>query len=257
MRIVISDLDGTLLDHDTYSWSEAAPALAKLRSLGVPVVLCTSKTAAETAEWCRQMDLSAPYVVENGGAAVIPAGQLGAAEAGHVIVLGTPYVPLVAALKAASAESGCAVEGFADWSVERLARECGMPLERAALAKRREYDEPFVVKDPSREAALLAAIEARGLRTTRGGRFHHILGRNDKASAVRLLLERYRAEAGPVRTVGLGDGLNDAGFLNLMDDAVLIRSPRLEALQRAVPRGQATAATGPSGWTEAILARFP
>ncbi|WP_321476921.1 HAD-IIB family hydrolase [uncultured Paludibaculum sp.] len=256
MKIVISDLDGTLLDHDSYSWAEATEGLSLLKSQGVPLILCTSKTAAEVVEWQRQMGLRAPFVAENGGAAVIPGGLLGAPDGGEVLVLGTPYDRLVAGLRAASEESCCRVEGFADWSVARIAAECGMPNERAALAKRREYDEPFVVKDPGREPALLQAIRNRGFRTTRGGRFHHILGENDKARAVELLLARYRSQSGAVETVGLGDGLNDAEFLNLVDHPVLIRSPRLEQLRPLVPRGRATRQSGPAGWNEAILELF-
>ncbi|QOY91356.1 HAD-IIB family hydrolase [Paludibaculum fermentans] len=256
MKLVISDLDGTLLDHDTYAWSDAAEALDLLKAKAVPVILCTSKTAAETRDWRLQMGLDHPYVVENGGAAFIPPGQLGAGESGQVVVLGTPYRALVEALKAASLESGCRVEGFSDWSVERVAEVCEMPLERAALAKHREYDEPFVVVDAARERQLIQAIGARGFRTTRGGRFHHILGENDKAAAVRRLLELYRAHYGPVETIGLGDGLNDVEFLKLVDHPVLIRSPRVETLRAAVPNGRVTAKTGPAGWNEAILEWF-
>lgn len=256
MRLVISDLDGTLLDHDTYAWSEAAQALDLLKKKKIPLILCTSKTAAETREWREQMGLVHPYVVENGGAAIIPPGQLEDGVNGQTIVLGTPYPELVAALRSASLESGCRVEGFADWTVERIAEVCQMPLERAALAKQREYDEPFVVLDAERERQLIQAIGARGLRTTRGGRFHHILGDNDKAAAVQRLLALYQAQHGPVETVGLGDGLNDVEFLKMVDHPVLIRSPRVETLRAAVPNGQVTSKSGPAGWNEAILALF-
>jgi len=253
MRIVISDLDGTLLDHDTYAWSEAVQALDLLKKKGIPLILCTSKTAAETREWRQQMDLVHPYVVENGGAAIVPPGQLGASGDGQQIVLGTPYPQLVAALRAASLESGCRVEGFADWSVERIAEVCQMPLERAALAKQREYDEPFVVLDAERERPLIQAIGARGFRTTRGGRFHHILGENDKAAAVQRLLALYQSQHGPAETIGLGDGLNDVEFLRMVDQPVLIRSARVETLRAAVPHGLVTSKSGPAGWNEAIL----
>lgn len=253
MRIVISDLDGTLLDHDTYAWSEAVQALDLIRINEIPLILCTSKTAAETREWREQMRLIHPYVVENGGAAIVPPGQLGASGSGTRIVLGTPYKQLVAVLRAASLESSCRVEGFADWSVEHISEVCQMPLERAALAKQREYDEPFVVLDPERERQLIQAIGASGFRTTRGGRFHHILGANDKASALRRLLALYQAEHGPIETIGLGDGLNDVEFLKMVDHPVLIRSPRVETLRAAVPNGRVTAKGGPAGWNEAIL----
>ncbi|MFQ5696467.1 MAG: mannosyl-3-phosphoglycerate phosphatase, partial [Terriglobia bacterium] len=45
--IVFTDLDATLLDHQTYSWAAAEPALRRLRLLGIPLVFCTSKTRAE------------------------------------------------------------------------------------------------------------------------------------------------------------------------------------------------------------------
>ena len=47
LKIVFTDLDGTLLDHHTYDYSPALPALAKLQEKQIPLVFCTSKTAAE------------------------------------------------------------------------------------------------------------------------------------------------------------------------------------------------------------------
>ena len=45
--VIFSDLDGTLLDHQTYSPAPARPALEALRARAIPLVLCTSKTRAE------------------------------------------------------------------------------------------------------------------------------------------------------------------------------------------------------------------
>jgi len=47
--LVFTDLDGTLLDHNTYGWEEAIPALELCRTRGVPVILVSSKTRAEMA----------------------------------------------------------------------------------------------------------------------------------------------------------------------------------------------------------------
>jgi mannosyl-3-phosphoglycerate phosphatase len=70
--IVFTDLDGTLLDYGTYSWNEALPALSRLRALRIPVVLCSTKTAAEMQPLARELRLEAPYIVENGGGIRIP-----------------------------------------------------------------------------------------------------------------------------------------------------------------------------------------
>ena len=64
---VVTDLDGTLLDH-AYDWSAAAAVLKRLQQQGIPVIPCTSKTAEEVCEFRRQAGLRDPYIVENGGA---------------------------------------------------------------------------------------------------------------------------------------------------------------------------------------------
>ncbi len=112
-----------------------------------------------------------------------------------------------------------------------------MSVDTARLARQREYDEPFLILDADRTGQLLDAIRATGKRWTRGGRFYHIVGDSDKAAAARLVIERFKTIDPEVRVIGLGDGLNDASFLNLADIPFLLRSPSLEQLQSAVPTG--------------------
>ena len=64
---VVTDLDGTLMDHH-YDWSPAAPVLRSLQRAGVPVIPCTSKTAEEVERFRADAQLRDPYIVENGGA---------------------------------------------------------------------------------------------------------------------------------------------------------------------------------------------
>ena len=45
--ILFTDLDGSLLDNDTYSFDEARPALEALRLENIPVILVSGKTRAE------------------------------------------------------------------------------------------------------------------------------------------------------------------------------------------------------------------
>ncbi len=106
--------------------------------------------------------------------------------------------------------------------------------------------------DPDRAGGLAAAIGEQGLRWTRGGRFWHILGASDKALAVTALTGLF-AQADALRTIGLGDGLNDASFLNVVAAPVLIRSPQIAELQALVPGGIVTDRPGPAGWNDAIL----
>ena len=252
MKVVFTDLDGTLLDHDTYSFDAARPALEALAEEGVPVVFVTSKTRAETEFWRVRTSNRHPFVVENGGAAVIPPASL-PFEAPAEIVLGERYPVLVESLGRASRAAGVPVRGFHSLSVEEIARAASLPAGQAALAKQREFDEPFEILEESRSGDLLAAIEAEGKRWTRGGRFYHITGANDKAAAVAKLIDLYRRADPAVQTYGFGDGLNDAPFLNAVECPVLVLSRATSRLREQVPRGILTGAPGPAGWNRAVF----
>jgi mannosyl-3-phosphoglycerate phosphatase len=257
--VFFTDLDGTLLDHDSYLYAEALPALGEIARRQCPLVLCTSKTRAETEVWRRRLSNHHPFIVENGGAVFVPAGYFGEPVSGairdayEVLEAGTAYAELVDALRAAANRTGCRVRGFSVMSVDEIARACSLPLEDAALASRREYDEPFTILDAQRAPELLAAIEALGKRHTAGGRFHHITGDNDKAAAVQTVIELYRRHSPCLVTAGLGDGLNDAAFLNVVDYAIILPSRQTETLRAAVPHGVVANQSGPAGWNAAVL----
>ena len=194
--IVITDLDGTLLD-DAYSFEAARPALDLLREKKVPVVVCSSKTRSEIELYREKIGLRGPFIVENGGAVFIPEGYFDfaaeeeAADGYQTVVLGKRYSDIRSAFLKIIRDTGIAARGFGDMSVKEIAALAGLPLSEAYLAKQREFDEPFVfAEDEKRIEAFLSSIEEEGLRWTRG-MFYHILGDNDKGRAARLLKGYY------------------------------------------------------------------
>jgi mannosyl-3-phosphoglycerate phosphatase len=257
MLLCITDLDGTLLDAN-YSFEEARPALKELKDRQIPLIFCTSKTRAEVESYRLRLDNRHPFIVENGGALYIPESYfpLPINSAEHrdgyaVIEFGSPYSEIVQTLLDAAEESRCTVRGFYQMNVEEVSQRFNMPPSAAQLAKMREYDEPFEILDGDSER-LFEAIGKRKKRWTRGGRFYHLLGANDKGHCVILLRHFYERMHQSVVVVGLGDGLNDAGFLNFVDIPLLLESEGIEALKKAVPRGRLCPG-GPGGWNAAIL----
>ena len=258
--VIFTDLDGTLLDHHRYAFDAARPALDLVHARGIPLVPVTSKTRAELVPLRAALGTRAPYVVENGGAIVVPHGTFATpiAEAtrdddGDVIAIGASHGDVVAALLAASQETGVRVRGFSSMGDADVAAATGLPLDAAARARRREHGETFTILDPDRATTLLAALAQRGYRWTRGGRFHHAFSGNDKGSAVRWLIARYRAQWPAVRTVALGDAPNDAPMLLEVDVAVIVRSAHAAEVHARLPHATTTDAEGPAGWNAAVL----
>ncbi len=259
--LVFTDLDGTLLDHGTYSFEPARPALEALAAAGVPLILCTSKTRAETECWRRALENTHPFIVENGGAVFVPEGYFpfdagfDRREAGYgILEFGRPYAELRWALDAIRKATGLPLRGFGDMTVDEIAGRCGFTREDAELAAKREYDEPFIGADAVALAAVVREAEAAALSVVSGGRFHHLVGGSDKGRAVRAVRELYVKSRGPVRTIGLGDSPNDEPMLRAVDVPVLVRKPgggHFDGLHLA---GLVIAPyAGPEGWREAVL----
>ncbi|MCC6263916.1 MAG: HAD-IIB family hydrolase [Bryobacterales bacterium] len=260
---MVTDLDGTLLDHHGYSWEGAREAIHLLELRGVPLIFCTSKTRAEVLPLREAIGNGHPFIVENGGAVYFPEKHFAAALAGAAVhdgfvvhVLGTPYAALVDALAQAAREARCNVRGFADATVEEVARWCEFSTEEATLAKDREYDEPFLLESGDPEA-LIAAIEARGLRWTRGGRFWHILGTNAKDAAVRVLRHAYESFGAPVQAAAAGDSPNDLPMLREAEYPILMPSPQLEEMRKNLPGAHIAPEPGSRGWGRAVLEAIP
>jgi len=271
--LIFTDLDGTLIDHDTYDFKEAQPALDQLRSRSIPVIICSSKTRAEIEVYRRRMGLSDPFIVENGGAIFIPSHTLDLSspppsrgrvwvgvkfvERGpyHVVELGVPYAHLCTIWKEIK-KKNFRMKGFSEMTIEEIAACTGLPLEEAPLAARREYSEPFVFSDTSAQLRRLESLlQKRGLRITRGGRFYHMIGLNDKGTAVQVLRRAY-ANTYPDKRIwaaGLGDSANDIPMLRHVDMPIVIRKKtgEWEHIQGVEPVICSDKA-GPRGWAETI-----
>jgi len=233
--VVFSDLDGTLLDPASYSHEAAEPALEALRRQQVPLVMCTSKTRAEVEHIRARLGNRDPFIVENGAAIFIPRGYFPFASVAEQangsyerIELGMPYREIVIALRRASHASGCEVRGFDELSAAELAQLCGMSLQEAELAKRREYDEPFEIltENLSLVSSLLDLLDAEGLTWTRGGRFYHARGRHNKGQAAEILIDLFRRRHPAILTAGLGDGPNDISLLETVDVPIVTAGPQ-------------------------------
>jgi len=266
--LVFTDLDGCLLDSQTYSFDAARPALERLQKNHIPIVLVSSKTRAEIEPLRQQLNHRGPFIVENGGAIFVPFDTFGfpleraRRRAGyHVIELGTPYAMLRDVLKQIEEAVGTPLIGFGDLSIDEIIELTGLPREAAEHAKLREYDEPYIVQGPATIATeVCRQIVVRGLQWTKGGRFFHLTGLNDKGQAALTLLHYYKRQwsldgpAGDVETVGIGDSLNDLPLLLAVDHPVLVQKPDGSYDHDIdVPQLIHAPGIGPVGWNRAVL----
>ena len=259
--LVFTDLDGTLLDHHTYSFEPALPALKVLKEKTIPLIICTSKTRAEIEKWRLELHNDHPFISENGGAIFIPKGYFSHKFCFErekndylVIELGTPYPQLREILNRIRNSLRLELKGFGDMSPEEVARLCGFSPEEAMLAKKREYDEPFLLDEESAIKKFQKMASLSNLQVTRGGRFFHLMGENDKGVALRLLTDIYREKAEHIETIALGDSLNDLSMLRAANHPILVQRPDGSYdTEVKLPHLNLAPGIGPSGWNESVL----
>jgi mannosyl-3-phosphoglycerate phosphatase len=258
-HLLFTDLDGTLLDHEGYSWEEARPALERLEDLGIPIIMVTSKTRAEVEVLQREMDLEEPFVVENGGGVFFPDSHLDLeipdstmVSPYRMVTLGVPYSEVRRFIE--DRQGRFDIEGFGDMGAARIAELTGLPPAQARLAERRDFTEPFLIADPEQLATLVQEAASAGLAVTTGGRFHHLIGaRQDKGRAVDVVTEIFRRHwGGEMETIALGDSPNDLPMLERVDHPIVIPRPAGPPLQLQNRRGRVAKHRGSRGWGEAV-----
>lgn len=245
--LVFTDLDGTLLDHESYSWSPARPALDALRELGAGLVLASSKTAAEIAPLREAVGFTTwPAIVENGAGTLEP-GEDGSATRGD-------HQKICDALAALPADLRDRFQGFTDMSVDDVVACTGLPAEDAERARARRYSEPGLWSgDEAGCAAFVTQLKEQGISARMGGRFLTLSLGQTKADRMREIV----TDAAPKRTVALGDAPNDTEMLEAADIGVVVANPASTPLPElpgeAAGRIRRTHLPGPAGWNRAIL----
>lgn len=259
--LVFTDLDGTLLNHDDYSFNDAIPALDKIKKSGIPLILTTSKTRREVELLEMELGINEPFIVENGAAIYFPSGycnffiddgQAPPFQISQIIQLGITYDKIRSFIYEVRDQFG--IRGFGDMSVQEISDVTGLSLMHAELAKSREYTEPFIMDSNSDIYILQGLAIQRGIKVTTGGRFHHMIGVfQDKGEAVKLVRNIFDQKGGVKHlSIGLGDSINDIPMLNNVDVPVVIPNPINGYMDASFPGMIRAASPGAKGWNEIV-----
>jgi len=262
--MIFTDLDGTLLDHYSYSSEPALPTIAYLQSVNVPIIPTTSKTYAEVSEIVQSLDLKSPIIVENGAAIYLPTSiakqfnldNVDDSQRYYKISFTQDHAHWLDVLNQVEPEFGELFTSFSQLGVSGIVEYTGLAPEDAKLAADREHGEPVVWHgNDTQKRAFITALQQLGASPVEGGRFIHICGNCSKGAALQWLASHYQQtilQQTPI-TIALGDGNNDIAMLEVASIAVRVRSPSHKP--PGLTRNDnviTTQSFGPEGWAEAI-----
>lgn len=274
--IFFTDMDGTLLDHYTYSFEPVKQTLLRLHDNRIPVIANTSKTFLELLDIRSNLGNTDPFIFENGAAIALPSSQFSKADITANVLPNLPvkhisekndyfviafvgtreqWLEVIQSVSAPFAESFLS---FSQISVEKISELTGLNYQQATLSSQRMFGEPVYWQgDESQYQAFCEAARNAGATVLKGGRFTHICGETNKGQALIWLAQLYAQKYGKnYLTIGLGDGDNDIAMLESVNFPVIISSPvhnppvvaKTHIHLRDV---YITKAQGPEGWSEA------
>ena len=216
---VVSDVDGTLMDH-SYDLNPAKETIKVLQDLSIPVILCTSKTAAEVKVIRKQLNLTDPYIVENGAAIY---GETLSGVNGEII-LGEKYEILEGILKSISKEINFDLQPLNNLSDKEATELTGLKGHSLELMRDRHWSMPFLNPPDSMEEKLLSCCKKFKVDIFRGNRMSHLLSINSNKGKAINELKNYANKPNST-IIGLGDSPNDLPLLLNSDFRIVIPSP--------------------------------
>lgn len=278
--VVFSDIDGTLIDIFTRKYGKSKELVKKLKESSIPVILCSSKTWAEQDVIRKDLGVeSEPFIIENGGAVIIPRSYFSGGGAGggdgstdddlkhhygmrvvdgySVIELGRSSAEIRKVLQYVRRKTGIPFKGVSDLSIEELAKIVGMTPEEAERMSKRQYGETILEIDKTEKVKFEQALSKEGLQVIHGGRYFDVTAGNDKGKAVRILIDLYRKKLGDGTIfIGIGDSANDAPMLKLTDIAILVQKYDGSWAEvdnsNNIPHVVKAKGIGPAGWENAF-----
>ncbi|MBS3802231.1 MAG: HAD-IIB family hydrolase [Candidatus Thermoplasmatota archaeon] len=258
MKLIFTDLDGTLLDHDDYSFTAAKKGLQLVKKQKIPIIFCTSKTRSELLYWRKLTHNQHPFISENGGGIFIPISYFPftfkhtkKVDSFFLIRLGAPKNRLTTAMNAL--EKDFDLTSFQSMDNKTIMNYTNLPFDQAKLASKREFDIPFVLHNETQIEKISNRIYDQDLSLTKGGRFYHLIGNNDKGKAVRILINLFKQIYDLIDSIGIGDSENDFSMLEAVNKPYLVKKPDGTYASNDFLHSDGI---GPSGWQKIIEKEF-
>ena len=258
--VIFTDLDGTFLNHDDYSFDEAKEALKKIHKKNIPLIFTTSKTRIEVELLQKKVGIKEPFIIENGAAIFFPKDYkkhdfsfLDKFKNYNILQLGLKYSQVLSFYDKYKEEFG--MTGFSDMSLEDIVKYTGLEIENAKLSKQRDFTEPFLLEDESKLDNLKNLASTYNIKITKGGRFYHLIGEfQDKGKAVEKAKDIFeKVFEKKIKAIALGDGENDIAMLKNVEIPIIIKNHEGKYLDCFIKNIQKSTYKGSKGWNEMVL----
>ncbi|MDR0462990.1 MAG: DUF1905 domain-containing protein [Pseudomonadales bacterium] len=236
-KLLLTDLDGTLLNRNDFSFADATSVLHELKKQNLPMLFVTSKTKSEVTDLIGQIGdwNNLGFIPECGGAIFVrPQSFLDSILSSNIefkkqgiwhIYNEQPirYSELSLLIKKTALKSELQIKTISDLTHEELISITHLKYDQIQKMKDRQYQEGFLIlsDEKTKECnfdSFQKHLIVQKVKVNHGGIFYQA-SYFTKSDQVELIKNIIRKNDTSVQLIGFGDSPSDLEFLSLCDQA--------------------------------------
>ena len=250
--LIFTDLDGSILDRDTFKFDQIKQYMKKLLNSGVIIIPNSSKTESEIIEFNQELGENLAYISENGS--VINGLNILNSNFPNKIIL--------------SREKEELIDIFKNKVPENLQRKCkfisnlnkkdqisifGLNENKLKNALKRKYTEPFLFEGNKIEKKdLLKILKKKSLTMQEGGRVINLCDNVNKVKSMNKILRIYKKIESYIKVIAVGDNYNDLDMLKNSDLPCLVFNDQFKEDQINIDNLIISNMPSPEGWADVV-----
>ena len=220
--VIFTDLDGTLLNRDTFKFDEIKDYIKSLVNKGIIIIPNTSKTNAELNNFAKELDLNLPFISENGSAIHglniinknLPDEIILAREKELILKIFQKEIP-------ENLKSKCKLITKMEKKIQK--EVFGLSDKNLRNVLNRSYSTPILFEGNNEQKKdLFKIVKNVGLSLHEGGRVINICDNVSKLKAMNRVIKIIKKTENEIKTIGVGDNFNDLDMLRNSNIACLV-----------------------------------
>ena len=250
--IIFTDLDGSILDRDTFKFDQIKEYIKKLIISGIHIIPNSSKTESEIMEFNRELGENLPYISENGS--VINGLNLLNSNFPNKIILSREKEELLKIFKNKVPENLQSKCRF----IQNLSKKdqiniFGLNESKLKNALNRKYTEPFLFDGSKNEKKDLTKIlRENSLTIQEGGRVINLCDNVNKVKSMNKILKIFKKIQSNFKIIAVGDNYNDLDMLKNSDLPCLVFNDQFKEDQINIDNLIISNKPSPEGWADVI-----
>ena len=251
--LIFSDLDGTLLNRDTFSFDEIKNYILYLISNDISLIPNSSKTKEEINEFNKKLGEDLPYIVENGAAIFdlhlinsnFPEEIVLSREIEEILTIFNEKIPknLVSKLKF-----------LHNLDLSDQMKILGLSKEKIRNALKRKYSIPLLFNgNISEKREIKNLVKSAGLTLQEGGRVINLCDNVSKSMAMKKVVKLFnKISNDKLTTIAVGDNFNDLEMLKNSDIPCLVFNDKFTLETININNCLVSKKSAPEGWEEIV-----